>query len=167
MSLILSEPVTEPLADGENRTEIVQFLPGATGAVQVLVWLKPALAEMLATLNDAVPVLLRVTVLAELVVPRRCLPKLRLVGVTAPTAAPGVGVGRAVAVGFGVAVAVAVLGIGVEVAVGFGVAVGVEVAVGFGVALGLAVAVRVGVGVPALVGVGVGALLPKVSTVTE
>ena len=68
----------KPLADGAKLTEILQFFFGRTGAAQVLVWVKPAVVKMLVTLSEALPVLVRVTVFAALVVPTGCFPKLKL-----------------------------------------------------------------------------------------
>jgi len=78
--------------------------------VQVLVWVNPAVVEMLDTLSEAVPTLVRAIVLAALVVPTIRFPKLRVVRPTMPIAeGVGVAVGVAVCVAVGVAVAVAVL----------------------------------------------------------
>jgi len=124
---------------------MLQLFPGRTGAEHAFVWVKPALALMLLTLNEAFPVLLSVTVLAALIVPTGCFLKLRLVGVTEPTAI-GVGVTVGVRVDVGVAGGVAVP-VAVAVALAVAVAVGVAVRVMVAVALGVAVAVGVVVGV--------------------
>ena len=170
LSWTLKVPVTFPFTVGAKLTNILQLLFGETGAVQVFVCVKPALAEMPATVREAVPVLVSVTVFDPLVEPTRCFPKLRLVGDTEPIAAGvavGVGVAVRVAVDVGVAVLVAVavaVGAGVGVAVLVGVAVAVDVAVGVGVAVGVAVLV----GVPVGVGVGDGATpVPNAITLAE
>lgn len=143
LSFIVSEPAIEPLIVGANFTWMLQLPPGANAVVHVLVWVKPALVTILLTLSDDVPLLLRVTVFAPLVVPTPCLLKLRLVGFTEPIAiGVGVAVGVRVAVGVPVLVAVAVVvavGVAVRVAVGVGVAVRVAVAVAVGVGVGVAV----------------------------
>jgi hypothetical protein len=170
LSLTVKLPVTCPFTDGAKLTDILQLPPGASGAPQVFVCLKPAVVEIPATVRLALPVLLSVTVFAPLVVPTRCLPKLRLVGDTEPTAtgvAVGVGVAVRVEVAVGVAVAVLVavaagvdvaVAVAVEVAVGVAVDVAVAVLVGVEVAVAVAmtVAVGVGVGVAVLIGVLVG-----------
>jgi len=61
-----------PLTDGANLTAMLQLFPGKRGEVQALVCVNPALVDMLDTLSDAVPLLLRVTVFAELLVPTFC-----------------------------------------------------------------------------------------------
>ena len=76
-----------------NVTEMVQLLPAASelGALgQVLVCTKlPGFAPvkpMLMMINGVVPVLLRVTVLGELLLPEVTVPKLRLAGERVATA---------------------------------------------------------------------------------
>jgi hypothetical protein len=81
--MMLTEALKLPLADGLNVTLIVQEAPAATDLPHVLpssklVRLVP-LTVMRTILNVAVPVLLRVTVCAVLVVPTVWLPKARLV----------------------------------------------------------------------------------------
>ena len=49
LSVIVRVPEAEPIAVGVNETEMVQEAPGAMLAVQVLVWLKGAVAVTLAT----------------------------------------------------------------------------------------------------------------------
>jgi len=95
LSLIVREPVIVPVMVGANLTEIPQLLPGRRGEVQVLVWMKPVEVEMLDTLSEAAPLSVRLTVLAVLLVPTVRFPKLKLVGLTTPTAT---GVGLAVGV---------------------------------------------------------------------
>jgi hypothetical protein len=158
LSLSFKVPVIAPTTVGANFTAMLQLLPGNSGEVQVLVWVKPRVVEMLDTLSEAAPPLLRVTVLAALVVSTVRLPKLKLVGLTVPTADwVGVAVGVAVGVRLGVAVvvfvAVAVL---VAVTLGEGVIVGVAVAVLVVLAVGVAVLVAVAVEVALLVAVTVG-----------
>jgi hypothetical protein len=172
LSWTLKAPVTLPFTVGAKLTNILQLLFGATGAVQVFVCVKPALAEMPATIREAVPVLVSVTVFDPLLEPTRCFPKLRLVGDTEPIAtgvAVGVGVAVRVAVDVGVAVLVAVaVGVGVGVAVRVGVAVAVDVALADAVGVGVAVGVAVLVGVPVGVGVGDGAVPdPNAITLAE
>jgi len=118
---------------------MVQLLPAARVALQLLVWAKSPVVVMLAILSLAFPVLDRVTDFAELVVPTAWNPKFRLV---TESDATGVAVGVGVCIGVGVAVAVEVL---VAVAVAVGVAVAVAVTVGVDVAVGVAVAVAVAV----------------------
>jgi hypothetical protein len=62
-------PVREPPALGLKVTLIVQFAPALTLLPQVLVWEKSPLAAMLETASEAVPVFVRVTVCAVLLVP--------------------------------------------------------------------------------------------------
>ena len=126
--LIVREPVTEPLTVGLKRTEIAQLFPARTEPPHALFWVKAAVTVIPVILSVAFPVLLSVTVLAELVVPTACLPKFRLDGLTEPIA---VGVGVGVGVGLGVGVLVGA-GVGVEVGVGAGVGVLVAVGVGEG-----------------------------------
>jgi hypothetical protein len=114
LSLIVIEPLTAPLAAGAKRIEITQLFPAGKDAPHALVWVKPAVVVIPVMLSAAWPVLLSVTVLAELVVPTARLPKLRLDGFTEPTA---VGVGAGVGVGVG-------LGVGVEIGAGDAVGVG-------------------------------------------
>lgn len=164
MSLIVRDPLIVPMTVGANFTEILQLFPARRGELQVLVWMKPAVAEILDTLSEPAPLLVRVTVLAALVVPMALFPKLKLVGLTAPTATGvGVAVGVAVRVAVGVAVPVAVavivavaVAVGVAVAVRVAVAVLVAVAVGVAVPVAVLVAVLVAVGVPVAVAVAVG-----------
>lgn len=127
LSLIVREPVTEPFTVGLKLTEIAQLFPGGTDPPHVLVWVKPAVVVIPVMLSVALPELLSVTLLLELLVPTACLPKLRLVGLT-----DAIGVGVAV----GVAVAVGA-GVGVAVGDGEGVLVGIAVGVGDGDAAGL------------------------------
>jgi hypothetical protein len=63
-----------------KATEIVQLAPAAMLGLQVLLSEKLALAFMLLSVKLAVPVLVSVMVSAGLVVPRVCVPKVRLVG---------------------------------------------------------------------------------------
>ena len=69
---MLSVAVRAPLAEGLKVTAMVQMASAATELPQLLVWVKlPALApetEMLVILKVALPVLVRVTVCAALVV---------------------------------------------------------------------------------------------------
>jgi hypothetical protein len=122
LSLIAIDALIAPLTLGANLTEIEQLFPAATDPLHVLVWVKAVLIVIPARLSVALPVLLSVTVLAELLVPTACLPKARLDGLTEPTGA-GVGVDWSVGVG---------LGVGEGVGAGVGVGEGVGVALGIG-----------------------------------
>ena len=83
LSMMLTEALKLPLADGLNVALIVQWAPAASDLPQVLPCAKLArlvpLTTMMAILNVAVPVLLRVTVCALLVVFTDWMPKARLV----------------------------------------------------------------------------------------
>jgi hypothetical protein len=76
-----------PFCPGAKETEIVQLAPAAKVAWQVVVSVKNALPRMLVRLRLALPVLVRVTVWAALVVPLSCVPKARLDGDRATVAA--------------------------------------------------------------------------------
>jgi len=84
LSVMLTEAVRLPLADGVNVTLIGQLPSAATELPQVLLSEKSLafvpVTVMLVMLKGALPVLLRVTVCAPLVVPTGWLPKPRLVG---------------------------------------------------------------------------------------
>src|SRR5581483_2175306 len=69
LSRILSVPVRVPVAVGSKVTLMVQLAPAPTELPQVLVCAKSPLVPMLVMLKEAVPVFLRVTGRAELVVP--------------------------------------------------------------------------------------------------
>jgi hypothetical protein len=86
-----------PIVVGANFTEMRQVLPGERGEVQVVVSMKPVVVEMLDTLSEAAPLLVRVTVFAALLVPTVRFSKLKLEGLTAPKAT-GVGVAVGLAV---------------------------------------------------------------------
>jgi len=81
---MLSEAVRLPLAEGVNLTPIVQWAPAASDLPHVLICAKllalVPLTARLVILKAALPVLLRVTVRAVLVLPTGWLPKARLVG---------------------------------------------------------------------------------------
>jgi hypothetical protein len=66
---MLRVPVLVPPATGLKVTEIVQLAPALTLLAQVWVWEKSPLAVMLAIASGALPVLVRVTVRAVLLVP--------------------------------------------------------------------------------------------------
>jgi hypothetical protein len=85
--VIVRVPDAEPTAIGANVTETVQEKPGAMLTLQVLVWLKGAVAVTLVTCMGPVPVFCTVTLLALLVVPSTWDEKLRLAGVTVATGA--------------------------------------------------------------------------------
>jgi hypothetical protein len=80
LSLIVSEPVRDPEALGVKVTETAQFAPGLSEPAQVLVSLKSPLAAMLLIVIVPLPVFVRVTVWAALLVPTAWLPKFKLVG---------------------------------------------------------------------------------------
>ena len=154
LSVRVMAPVRPPCLVGVKVTWMRHSAPGNTELPQSFVWAKSPLAEMLAMFSVALPVLVKVTVFAALVVPTVCFAKVRLVGERLTSGAGvGVAVGTGVCVGVGVCVAV---GVGVGVSVGVGVAVGPDgVAVAVGVSAGVAVVVEVGIGVGVLVGEGV------------
>ena len=81
---MLSEAVRVPAAEGLNMIAIVQLPPAATGWLHVSFSVKSAasapLKAMLLMLKVALPVLLRVTVCAVLMISSGWLPKARLVG---------------------------------------------------------------------------------------
>ena len=68
LSLMVTEPVSVPAAFGVNVTLMLQLAPAARLAPQLLVSAKAPETLMLVMLNAAVPVLLRVTFCAALVV---------------------------------------------------------------------------------------------------
>ena len=84
LSVMLTEAVRLPLAEGLNVTLIVQLALAATELPHVLVWTKSLalvpVSARLVMLKAALPVLLRVRVWAALVVPTDWLAKVRLVG---------------------------------------------------------------------------------------
>lgn len=69
LSFIASVPLRRPLLVGLNVTDMLQFLPDPKVALQLLVWAKSPVFVMLAMLSVALPVLVRMTDFAELVVP--------------------------------------------------------------------------------------------------
>jgi hypothetical protein len=103
LSLIVRVPATVPVAKGLNLTLILQFAP-AFRVEHVVASVKPAVILTLDTVSNALPLFVRVTVFAVLVVPTFWLPKLRVLGVADPIAT-----GVAVAVGVAVVVAVDVV----------------------------------------------------------
>jgi hypothetical protein len=78
LSTKVTEPTALPAVVGVKVTLMVQIPPEATGATQVLVSPKPALATMLVKVRGALPVLVTVAVCGALVVPMIWSPKLRL-----------------------------------------------------------------------------------------
>jgi len=91
LSVMLTEAVRVPGAEGVNLTLIVQLPPAATELPHVLVCAKslafvPVTARLV-MLKLAFPVLLRVMGCTALVVPRVWLPKVRLVAVRLTTGA--------------------------------------------------------------------------------
>ena len=87
LSVMVSVPVSGPVAVGEKLTLIVQEPLAATLPPQLLVWPKLALVAMLVMVSATLPVLFRVTGCDPLVVPRFWLPNVRLVGETPATGA--------------------------------------------------------------------------------
>ena len=85
LSVMLSVPVSGPVAAGEKVTLIVQEPPAATLPPQLLVSPKLALMARLVMVSGALPVLLRVTGCDPLVVPAFWLPNVRLGGETPAT----------------------------------------------------------------------------------
>jgi hypothetical protein len=69
---MLTAPVLVPAVVGLKVTRMVQLAPATTPAPQVLVWEKSPLVLMLLMLSVALPVFLRVTLLALLLVPTLC-----------------------------------------------------------------------------------------------
>lgn len=94
LSVMVTEAERLPMAVGAKVTLTLQFPPAGSELGQVLVWLKsPAFVPDTATevmLMAAVPVLLRVTGCAALVVPRVWAPNVRLVAVRLSDAPPPV-----------------------------------------------------------------------------
>jgi hypothetical protein len=74
---MLRVPVRVPTAVGLKVTEMVQLAPALTEVPQVLVWEKSPLAVMLEMVSEALPVLVRVTVCAALLVPSIWAAKVR------------------------------------------------------------------------------------------
>jgi hypothetical protein len=79
LSVILAAPLRVPVAEGLNVMLIVQLALAASVVPHVLVCKKSPLIAMLVMLRVAVPVFLRVTLWAALVVPTAWLVKVRLV----------------------------------------------------------------------------------------
>ena len=68
LSVMVIVPGWLPVAVGVKVTVMAQLAAGATDVPQVLVWAYGELAAMLVRFSNAVPVLVRVTVCAALVV---------------------------------------------------------------------------------------------------
>jgi hypothetical protein len=68
LSFIVRVPATVPVPAGLNLTLILQLAPGCSEA-HVVALVKLAVMVILATVSDALPVFVRVTVFAALVVP--------------------------------------------------------------------------------------------------
>lgn len=77
LSVMVSAPVSGPVAVGEKVTLIAQEPLAATLLPQLLVSSKLALVAMLVMVSAALPVLVRVTVCAVLLVPTNCGEKVR------------------------------------------------------------------------------------------
>jgi hypothetical protein len=75
LSVIVNEPLLEPLAVGVKVTPRVQLALAARLAPQLLVWEKSPLVVMLEIVRAALPLFVSVIVSAELVVPTTWLPK--------------------------------------------------------------------------------------------
>jgi len=84
LSVMVSEALREPVADGVNVTLIVQLAPAPTLVWQLFVWAKSPefvpLRAMLDMLREALPVFESITLCAALVEPVPCWPNVRLVG---------------------------------------------------------------------------------------
>jgi hypothetical protein len=80
LSVSVTVPLKVPALGGVKVTEMVQFVPASTLDPQVLAWAKLVLATMLVIVSVALPVLVRVTVCAALVVPTLTLLKVKLAG---------------------------------------------------------------------------------------
>jgi hypothetical protein len=85
-SVIVSSPLRVPPPWGEKVTETTQLIVGLSDAGHVLDEKSPVVL-IPPMLSVSVPVLVNVTVLAALVVPTACDPKLRLVGLIERTGA--------------------------------------------------------------------------------
>ena len=93
VSVKLNVPDRVPVALGENITEAVQLAPPAkvAGLVGQVVEVTPKSAKLLAmdlNVNAVDWLLVRVTVCAALLVPKACLAKVRVVGVSVTAAIP-------------------------------------------------------------------------------
>src|SRR5579864_4664087 len=80
LSATLSAPFRAPVVVGVKVTWIAQFAPAANVLPQLFVCAKSPLAPMLLIVSGPVPVLLKVTVCAVLVLLTPTFPKFRLVG---------------------------------------------------------------------------------------
>jgi negative regulator of sigma E activity len=77
---MVSAPLREPLVLGVNVTLRVQLALAATLVPQVLVWEKSPLTVMLLIVRVALPVFVRVTLCALLLLPTACAGKVKEVG---------------------------------------------------------------------------------------
>jgi hypothetical protein len=91
LSVTLRVPVREPAAVGLKATLMLQLAPAATLVPQLFVAAKSPLAAMPEIVKAEPPVFARVIVCDVLVVPTVWLAKLKLVGVSLATGAPGGG----------------------------------------------------------------------------
>ncbi len=80
LSVMVTAPVLTPPPAGLKATLRAQLALGATLEPQLLVWEESPLAEMLAMLRVALPVLVRVTIWAGLAVPTVWAEKVKEVG---------------------------------------------------------------------------------------
>lgn len=87
LSVMVTVPYRLPSAVGVKVTDIVQAIPGATLDPQVLSWAKSPLTAMDVMLKAELPVLVRVTGWAALVLPTTWPTKVKLVGAKVTTGA--------------------------------------------------------------------------------
>ena len=80
LSVIVIEPLREPVALGVKVTLRVQLAPAARLEPQVLVWAKSPLTVMLVIVRVALPVFFSATVWALLLVPTGCSEKVKEAG---------------------------------------------------------------------------------------
>jgi hypothetical protein len=85
LSAMVTDPYRLPLAVGVKVTLMVQLFAGATEAPQLLVWAKSPLAATLEMFKAALPVLVSVTVCAELVAPTLVLVNVSVAGSSVTT----------------------------------------------------------------------------------
>ena len=85
LSVIVSVPVRDPITVGVNVTLMAQVAPAATLAPQVFVWAKSPVTTMEVIARAVLPLFVRVTLCAALVVVRNCPPKARFAGASPTT----------------------------------------------------------------------------------
>ena len=81
LSEMLRLPLRVPVAVGIKITLTVQLFPAGTLVAQLFVWVKSPVAVILEIVSAALPVLVRVTDCAALLVPTDWLPNVTVVGV--------------------------------------------------------------------------------------